>query len=135
MVLGLALLPALGTGLIRQIAALLHDPDGHAHTIAFAFANLFVAMVFFALIYLELGIYSPSEPGGDVTSFTTCLYFSASILTTTGLGEFVPRPETRFIAALQMIFGYLAFGILTSATFFLLLHRSQKAQPAARPLD
>jgi hypothetical protein len=125
-VLGVALIPALATGLVRQVATLLSDPDGHVPTIGFAFANILVAIVFFAFIYLELGIYAPAEPGRDVSSFATCLYFSASIITTTGLGEFVPRPETRFIAAVQMIFGYFAFGIVTAATFFLLVHRSRK---------
>jgi hypothetical protein len=75
-----------------------------------------------------------------VSSFLTCLYFSASIITTIGLGDFAPNPETRLIAAVEMIFGYLAFGIVIAATFSLLDHRSRRAagreegDPAAKPL-
>jgi hypothetical protein len=124
LILGLALVPAIVTALVRQVAALLADPDGHLPTLGFAFASILLTIVFFAFIYLELGIYSPANPEREVNSFLVCLYFSASTITTTGLGEFVPRPETRFIATLEMMFGYFAFGIVTAATFFLLDHRS-----------
>lgn len=124
--LALALIPAIVTGLVRQVAALLTDPDGHLPTLGYAFANILLTIVFFAVVYLELGIYSPDDPERkEVSSFFTCLYFSVSIITTTGLGEFVPKPETRLVTNVQMIFGYLAFGIVTAATFFLLVHRSR----------
>jgi hypothetical protein len=131
-ILGLALVPALVTGLVRQVAALLANPDGHLPTLAFAIGNVLVTIFFFAFIYLELGIYAPGEPEREVDNFLTCLYFSASIITTTGLGEFVPRPETRFITTLEMVFGYFAFGIVTAATFFLLDHRSGRRIPGDR---
>lgn len=132
LILGLALVPAIVTGLVRQVAALLADPDGHLPTLGFAFANILLTVVFFAFIYLELGIYSPAHPEREVTSFLVCLYFSASTITTTGLGEFVPRPETRFVATVEMMFGYFAFGIVTAATFFLLDHRSGRRIPGDR---
>ena len=117
--LGMALIPALATGLVRQVTQLLADPDGHISTIGFAFANIAITILFFAFIYLELGIYSPADPlQREVSSFFTCLYFSASTITTAGLGDFLPKSETRFIAAVEMIFGYIAFGIVTAATFF-----------------
>lgn len=135
LVLALALIPAMVTGLVRQVTALLSDPDGHAQTLGFAFANILVAIVFFALIYLEMGIYAPADPERrEVSNFLVCLYFSASIITTTGLGELVPQPETRFIAAVEMVFGYFAFGIVTAATFFLLTHRSRGPSPATADL-
>lgn len=130
-VLGIALIPAIATGLVRQVATLLADPDGNAPTIVFAFANIVVTILFFAVIYLELGIYSPADPTRtEITNFFTCLYFSASTITTAGLGDFVPTPEARFLAAVEMLFGYVAFGIVTAATFFLLVHRSRAATPA-----
>lgn len=131
-ILGLALVPALVTGLVRQVAALLTNPDGHLPTLGFAIGNVLVTIFFFAFIYMELGITAPGQPEREVNSFLTCLYFSASIITTTGLGDFVPRPETRFITTLEMVFGYFAFGIVTAATFFLLDYRSGRRIPGDR---
>lgn len=125
-VLGVAMIPALIVGFIRQVGALLSDPDRLPHTIGYAFGTLALIVVFFAFLYLELGIVSPASPGREVGSFFTCLYFSTSTITTAGLGEFVPTPEARIMAALEMVIGYVAFGIVTAASFFLIEHRSRK---------
>jgi hypothetical protein len=123
--LGLTVLPALVVGLARRVAALAGDPRRHAAAVALAFGDVALAICFFAFLYLELGIYSPADPTRDVTSYLTCLYFSASTLTNAGLGDFLPRPETRFVAAVEMLFGYLALGIVTAATFSLLVRRER----------
>ncbi|HEU4562931.1 MAG TPA: potassium channel family protein [Longimicrobium sp.] len=128
--LGLAMVPALVTGLMRQVAALVAHPDTRLPTIGYAFGNIGLTICFFAYLYQELGIYSPADPlQEEVDSFLTCLYFSASTFTTAGLGDFVPTPEARFMAALEMIFGYIALGIVTAASFFLLVHRSRGRSP------
>lgn len=126
-VLGVAMIPALVMGFVRQVGALLSDPDRLPHTIGYAFGTIALIIVFFAFLYRELGIVSPANPAaGEVTSFFTCLYFSASTITTAGLGDFVPVPEARFMAALEMVIGYVSFGIVTAASFFLISHRSRK---------
>jgi len=124
LLVGLALLPALVWALVKTIASLLADPDNVAHALLFAFADLVLTIVLFAFLYLELGIVDTGS-GREVTDFWTCLYFSASTITTSGLGDFVPAPETRVLAALEMVTGYVVFGILTAAAFFLLTHRSR----------
>jgi hypothetical protein len=127
LVLGVAMVPALVAGFIRQVGALLSDPDRLPHTIGYAFGTIALTIVFFAFLYRELGIVRPGDPRGvEVTDFFTCLYFSASTITTAGLGDFVPMPEARFMAALEMVIGYVAFGIVTAASFFLISHRSRK---------
>ena len=134
LLLALALVPAIVIGLFRLISALLADPDAHLATLGFAFANILVTIVFFAILYLELGVYSTADPQRrEVTSFLTCLYFSASIITTTGLGEFAPEPETRFLAAVQMVLGHVLFGIVVAATFFILNHRSRGGASRGAP--
>ncbi|HSU17333.1 potassium channel family protein [Longimicrobium sp.] len=126
-ILGVAMIPALVVGFIRQVGALLSDPDRLPHTIGYAFGTIALTILFFAFLYRELGIVRPSDPAaGEVTSFFTCLYFSASTITTAGLGDFVPMPEARIMAALEMVIGYVAFGIVTAASFFLISHRSRK---------
>src|SRR5215218_4872374 len=101
-VLAVTMIPALIVGFVWQVGALLSDPDRLPHTIGYAFGTLALIVVFFAFLYLELGIVSPASPGREVTSFFTCLYFSTSTITTAGLGEFVPTPEARIMAALEM---------------------------------
>jgi hypothetical protein len=119
--------PRAGRGLHPEVGALLSDPDRLPHTIGYAFGTLALIVVFFAFMYRELGIVSPAHPAaGEVTSFFTCVYFSASTITTAGLGDFVPMPEARFMAALEMVIGYVSFGIVTAASFFLISHRSRK---------
>jgi len=125
-VLAVIMIPALVLGFIHQVGALLSDPDRLPHTIGYAFGTLALIVVFFAFLYLELGIVSPAAPAREVTNFFTCLYFSTSTITTAGLGEFVPTPEARIMAALEMVLGYVAFGIVTAASFFLIEHRSRK---------
>ncbi|HET7233753.1 MAG TPA: potassium channel family protein [Longimicrobium sp.] len=126
-ILGVAMIPALVAGFIRQVGALLSDPDRLPHTIGYAFGTIALIIVFFAFMYRELGIVSPGDPSArEVTSFFTCLYFSASTITTAGLGDFVPMPEARIMAALEMVIGYVSFGIVTAASFFLIEHRSRR---------
>ena len=125
-VLGLIMIPALVLGFIQQVGALLSDPDRLPHTIGYAFGTLALIIFFFAFLYLELGIVRSGDPSGrEMKSFFTCLYFSTSTITTAGLGEFVPAPEARIMAALEMVIGYVAFGIVTAASFFLIEHRSR----------
>jgi hypothetical protein len=53
-----------------------------------------LTIVFFAVLYSELGIVAATDPPGTVVhSFTTCLYFSAVTFTTVGFGDFVPPPN------------------------------------------
>ena len=126
-ILGVAMIPVLVAGFIWQVGALLSDPDRLPHTIGYAFGTIALIIVFFAFMYRELGIVSPTDPTHrEVTSFFTCLYFSATIITTSGLGDFVPMPEARIMAALEMVIGYVSFGIVTAASFFLIEHRSRK---------
>lgn len=58
-----------------------------------------------------------------MSSFLTCLYFSATTLTNAGLGDFLPRPETCLVVAMEMLFGFVALGMVTSGAFFLLVQR------------
>lgn len=135
LILGLTVLPALVVGLGRRVAALAGDPRHHAAAVALAFGDVALAVCFFAFLYLELGIYAPSDPMRDVSSYLTCLYFSASTLTNAGLGDFLPRPETRFVAAVEMLFGFLALGMVSAATFSVLVRRvpARRTEEGERP--
>ncbi len=122
LVMGFVMLPALLWALFSSVAAVLADPDELGHAIGHAFAFLAVTIVFFALVYMELGL---REVGSteEVVDFWACLYFSVTSITTAGFGDFVPTPEARIPAAVETVVGYVVFGVLTAATFFLISHR------------
>ena len=122
LVLGVVLIPALVLAFARFVRTMSDGVDGVARAVAFAFANLALVIVFFAFLYGELGIVNTATRA-EVTDFWSCLYFSASTITTAGLGDFVPTAEARFMAALEMMIGYVAFGIVTAAAFHLLTFR------------
>lgn len=83
-VLGVTMFPALVIGLAGRVGDLAHERASHAATLWLAFADVAIAVCFFAFLYLELGIYAAGDPGRDVSSYLTCLYFSASTLTNAG---------------------------------------------------
>jgi hypothetical protein len=127
LVVGLGMLPALLWALFASVASVLADPDELGHAIGHAFAYLAVTIVFFAVIYMELGLRATGQ-AGEVVRFWPCLYFSVTTITTAGFGDFVPTPEARIPAAVETVVGYVVFGVLTAATFFLIAHRTGRGR-------
>jgi voltage-gated potassium channel Kch len=88
-----------------------------------------LAVLFFAVLYTELGVVATVEPGRPVIrSFSTALYFSASTFTTVGFGDFVPTPESRLFAAVEALTGYIVLGTITGVIFFLLSRRAGRRE-------
>ena len=125
-VLGVLVLPLLLLGLMGTLTAILADPDDLRDSMRHVVGFLILTIVFFAFLYMELGIVSALSPRVEIHDFWVCLYFSVATLTTLGYGDFIPSPEARFIAVIEAVIGYLVLGIITSAVFFLISHQSQK---------
>jgi hypothetical protein len=84
-----------------------------------------LTIVFFAVLYSELGIVATADPSAPVVrSFTTCLYCSAVTFTTVGFGDFVPSPESRLFASVESLTGYVVLGTITAVVFLLLSRRA-----------
>lgn len=124
LVLSAIFFPLLVWAIVSTVSAILADPDSLGHTIRYAFIFLVLTVVFFAVVYTELGI--RVSGGGESKDFWTCLYFSVATLTTLGYGDFAPMPEARAIAAVEAVSGYILLGILTAVTFHLINHRAQR---------
>jgi hypothetical protein len=124
LVLSTIFFPLLVWAIISTVSAILADPDNLGHTIRYAFVFLILTVVFFAVVYTELGI--RVSDGSESKNFWTCLYFSVATLTTLGYGDFAPMPEARAIAAVEAVSGYILLGILTAVTFHLISHRAQR---------
>lgn len=80
------------------------------------FAWIFTLIFLFASLYAEKGVYINDNSGTIITNFNTCIYFSIVTFTTLGYGDFCPTPETRGIAAVEAITGFLMLGFVL-ATF------------------
>jgi Ion channel len=66
----------------------------------------------FGMIYVDLGIMTADhKPVHDPAS---CLYFSAVAFTTLGYGDLIPSEATRFVAALEALWGYFTLGIVVA---------------------
>jgi ion channel len=57
-------------------------------------------------------------------NFWIGLYFSVSTLTTVGDGDFFPMPQTRLVAAIEALTGYVLLGLAVATAFTPLSHRS-----------
>ena len=122
-VLGLFFLPIVVVGALGTMALVLEDPIGLGHSIRYTIAFLFLTVVFFAVLFAELGLVD-SLSGRETHNFWTGLYFSVSTLTTVGYGDFFPMPETRLVAAVEALTGYVLLGLAVATAFTHLSHRS-----------
>lgn len=127
-VLGIAFLPILILSVIAVVARLLQDPDRFLRTARHLVGLLAVVIVFFAVLYAELGISSTLAPDVEVRGFWTCLYFSVTTFTSVGFGDFIPTTETRLIAAVEALTGYVLLGLSVACAFFLLTHHARRSR-------
>lgn len=125
--LAVAFLPILVWAVVSVVARLLYDPDSFGYTIRHLFFLLLLVVAFFAVLYSELGI-AEAATGREVRGLGVCLYFSVSTFTTLGYGDFLPLPETRLVAAVEALTGYVLLGISLASAFFLISHHSQKGR-------
>ena len=67
----------------------------------------------FAMFHTQIGLNDTTYLGNDVylPDLSDALYFSIVTFTTLGFGDFQPVPETRLLAALQALTGYLYLGL------------------------
>jgi hypothetical protein len=122
-VLGLFFLPILVIGTVGTITLVLQDPEGLGHAIRYTFAFLSLTVVFFAVLFAELGVMN-NVSGRETHDFWTGLYFSVSTLTTLGYGDVFPMPESRMVAAIEALTGYVLLGLVVATAFTHLSHRS-----------
>jgi voltage-gated potassium channel Kch len=126
-VLSFLFLPILVSGIVTTISLVLTDPEGLGHVLRYTFAFLVLTIVFFAVLYAELGV--GQAGGGAVThDLMIGLYFSVSTFTTLGYGDFVPTPEARVVASVEALTGYVLLGLIIASAFALLSHRSSRRQ-------
>jgi voltage-gated potassium channel Kch len=124
-VLSFLFLPILVSGIVTTISMVLGDPEGLGHVLRYTFAFLVLTIVFFAVLYAELGV--GQVEGGVVThDFMIGLYFSVSTFTTLGYGDFVPTPEARVVASVEALSGYVLLGLIVASAFALLSQRSSR---------
>lgn len=57
------------------------------------------------------------EDGAVIHDFMIGLYFSVSTFTTLGYGDFVPTPETRVVASVEALSGYVLLGLIVASAF------------------
>jgi voltage-gated potassium channel Kch len=123
--LTLVYLPLLVWAVALTASAVIADPDNFGHVVVWAMGFAVLTIVFFAVLYSELGIVATADPSAPVVrSFTTCLYFSAVTFTTVGFGDFVPTPESRLFASVESLTGYVVLGTITAVVFLLLSRRA-----------
>lgn len=122
-VLSALFLPILVSGILTTTSMVLSDPDNLGHALRYTFAFVFLTVVFFAVLYSELGI---REAGVEIHDFWIALYFSVTTLTTLGYGDYVPTPETRVVAAVESLAGYVLLGLVVASSFAVLAHRSTR---------
>jgi voltage-gated potassium channel Kch len=124
---------------LRSPPALFFTPDRLGHAVLWVVGFAILTILFFAVLYTELGVVATFEPSRPVVrSFTAALYFSASTFTTVGFGDFVPTPESRLFATVEALTGYIVLGTITGVIFFLLSRsapRSASVAPGGRPKD
>lgn len=128
-VLSVLFLPILISGIVTTISMVLGDPEELGHVLRYTFAFLVLTIVFFAVLYAELGVgqLGVGQTEGIVThDFMIGLYFSVSTLTTLGYGDFVPTPEARVVASVEALSGYVLLGLIVASAFALLSHRSSR---------
>lgn len=94
-VIMLVYVPLLLWAIVLAVSSILADPEGLAHAVGWAIAFAILLMVYFAVIYSELGIVRTGSSEPIIRTFTTCLYFSAATFTTLGYGDFAPTPDAR----------------------------------------
>lgn len=119
-------LPLLIWALLRAAASILKDPDEFVQGLVLAFGFTALTILFFGVIYTELGIVWVGGSGVLVQNFTTCLYFSATTFTTVGYGDFAPTPESRLLASIEALTGYLMLGTMTGVLFVVLSRWSDR---------
>lgn len=127
-VLGLFFLPILVVGTVGTISLILADPGGLGHSLRHIFAFLMLTVAFFAVLFAELGLMEVRS-GKETHDFWTALYFSVSTLTTVGYGDFVPMPESRMVAAIEALTGYVLLGLAVATVFAHLSNRSTADRP------
>jgi voltage-gated potassium channel Kch len=133
--LTLVYLPLLVWAVALTTSAVIADPDNFGHVVVWTIGFALLTIVFFAVLYSELGIIATADPSGAVVrSFTTCLYFSAVTFTTVGFGDFVPSRESRLFASVESLTGYVVLGTITAVVFFLLSRRAaNRLSPPTAP--
>ncbi|HEX8271491.1 MAG TPA: potassium channel family protein [Longimicrobiaceae bacterium] len=119
-------LPLLFMAVVSLVARLLADPDHFAQAVRHLTGLLLVVIVFFAVLYTELGISPANTPEVEVRGFWISLYFSVTTFTSLGYGDYVPTHESRPVAAVEALTGYVLLGLTVAALFFLLSHHSRK---------
>lgn len=124
-VLSFLFLPILVSGIVTTISMVLTDPERFGHVLRYTFAFLVLTIVFFAVLYAELGV-GQAEGGAVTHDFMIGLYFSVSTFTTVGYGDFVPTPEARVVASVEALSGYVLLGLIVASAFALLSHRSSR---------
>jgi voltage-gated potassium channel Kch len=124
-ILSLLFLPILVSGIVTTISMVLADPEGLGHVLRYTFAFLVLTIVFFAMLYAELGVVE-AEGGAVTHDFLMGLYFSVSTFATLGYGDFVPTPEARVVASVEALSGYVLLGLIVASAFALLSHRSSR---------
>eukprot|EP00752_Nemacystus_decipiens_P000203 g203.t1 len=79
----------------------------------------------YAGVYRGFGLLSGGEAVYPETA--TAVYFSIVTITTLGYGDFSPRPDLQFLAAVQAITGLLVFGVFVG----LVVHQLGKSSDLA----
>ena len=94
-------------------------------------------LVYFLLHYFDLGtLTSPTmEHGAYTLNLVNCLYYSAVIYSTLGLGDISPEGALRMITGVEALSGFILIGWTVSFTFLAmqkfweLPHRKQHQDP------
>lgn len=131
--LSLVYVPLLVWAVAMAAAAVLAEPDNVALALAWAFGFAALTILFFGIVYAELGIVAPDRPGAVIRTFSTCLYFSAATFTTVGYGDFAPAPDSRLLASIEALTGYVIMGTITAIVFFLLSRWADRMRDRGAP--
>jgi hypothetical protein len=86
----------------------------------FSAAYLVAAVLAYANIYRELGLFDDKTPVKDVSDF---IYFSIITWTTVGYGDIVPSKASRLFAASEGLFGYVSMALFLTLIFHVISAR------------
>lgn len=78
------------------------------------FANMFVLIMIFGLVYAEYGLLDTcgNKMSVQKNELSDAVYFSIVTWTTLGYGDLRPTEGVRFVAALEALMGYMYMGLL-----------------------